>query len=94
MLTWGGFLCYFGRDEFLSIGGSNGKNGKKSFAVTHRRFGPGQVPGCERGVLQVYFDQYGMHYFRYPQAFDSRQLTPEDPDLLPLLERHAAASEK
>ena len=64
---------------------------KKSFAVPHRRFGPGQVLGCERGVLQVYFDQYGMHYFRYPQAFDSGQLTPEDPDLLPWLERQAAS---
>ena len=32
-----------------------------------------------------------MHYFRYPQAFDSGQLTPEDPDLLPWLERQAAS---
>ena len=64
---------------------------KKTFAVTHRRFGPGQVLDCEHGVLQVYFDQYGMHYFRYPQAFDSCQLTAEDPELLPLLERQAAS---
>lgn len=70
------------------------KTGKKTFAVTHRRFGPGQVLGCERGVLQVYFDQYGMHYFRYPQAFDSCQLTAEDPELPLWLERQAAASEK
>lgn len=49
------------------------------------------LSALRRGVLQVYFDQYGMHYFRYPQAFDSGQLTTEDPDLLPWLERQAAS---
>ena len=52
------------------------------------------LSALRRGVLQVYFDQYGMHYFRYPQAFDSCQLTAEDPELPLWLERQAAASEK
>lgn len=52
------------------------------------------LSALRRGVLQVYFHQYGMHYFRYPQAFDSCQLTAEDPELPLWLERQAAASEK
>ena len=52
------------------------------------------LSALRRGGLQVYFDQYGMHYFRYPQAFDSCQLTAEDPELPLWLERQAAASEK
>ena len=50
------------------------------------------LSALRRGVLQVYFDQYGMHYFRYPQAFDSCQLTAEDPELPLWLERQGAAS--
>ena len=52
------------------------------------------LSALRRGGLQVHFDQYGMHYFRYPQAFDSCQLTAEDPELPLWLERQAAASEK
>lgn len=37
--------------------------------VTHRKYGAGTVTGLNGGVVTVFFEQYGSHSFRYPDAF-------------------------
>ena len=37
--------------------------------VTHRKYGSGTVTGFRDNVVTVFFDQYGSHSFRYPDAF-------------------------
>lgn len=47
--------------------------------VTHRKYGAGTVIGFDGKILTVFFDQYGAHSFRYPEAF-AADLKASDPD--------------
>lgn len=58
--------------------------------VTHARFGAGVIKSCENGTLQVYFQQYGARFFRYPEIFD-KFLSAEDPELAAQVETDLSA---
>lgn len=47
--------------------------------VTHRKYGAGTVTSLNGSVITVFFEQYGSHSFRYPDAFlkDLRATQPE-----------------
>ncbi len=49
-------------------------------AVTHSKFGSGKVKAKDEKTLTVYFSQYGMRTFLYPDAFD-QFLKASDPAL-------------
>ena len=54
--------------------------------VVHQKHGSGTVTGLKGSVLRVFFDQFGSHCFRYPDAFAS-ELKAADPEVQAFVER-------
>ncbi len=53
--------------------------------VSHRKYGSGTVTGFNGRVLTVFFDQYGSHSFRYPDAF-ATELKASEPEVQRFIE--------